>query len=181
LRVGATQGEFGERCWVLTGAFALEEWAAVAGGALATFACRLSSIVEGAICSAPDSALPVLRYVKSVIGARRKSEAAKSKYWFATIYCCCGNTHPLSEGSVPACVNIAGCIVSLHWFDTISGIFAAASCLLSTFHFMWCSPWPSVNSVEARASDGSIFCVGAMLQELCAENAMVAGQLQITV
>ena len=117
----------------------MEEWAAVAGGALTAFACGFSGVVEGAVCSAPDTALPVLRYMQSVVGTRCEYEAAKSKYWFAMIYCC-GGTHPLSEGSVPACVNMAGCIVSPHWFDTISGIFAGAPCLLSTFHFMWCSP-----------------------------------------
>lgn len=73
----AAQSELSERGWVFTCAFALEERSAVTSVALAAFSFRLACIVEGAVCSAPDAALPVLRYLECAVGASSELEAVE--------------------------------------------------------------------------------------------------------
>ena len=75
--MSAAQGEFGEGLRVLACSYAFEMRAAVAGRALPAFSCWFPSIIEGAICSAPDSAFPILGDVEGIVVARRKLETDK--------------------------------------------------------------------------------------------------------
>jgi len=67
--MGTAQCELGERSWILTRAFTLQEWAAVTSGALPALILWLSLVVEAAICPSPDAALPVLSHMECIVVA----------------------------------------------------------------------------------------------------------------